>query len=304
MTKYTIYKSERRYRSYLSFYDAMIGRGPTPCESTYVDSTYGKTHVIRFGSPAGRDLVLIHGGGTNALMWMPLAPYLADDFQVYALDNPDQPNRSVGVRPFQDIQGYVSFVSEVIGALGLSKPCMAGLSQGGWICLNFALLAPGRAARIVCMAPVFGLYPPRPSLLRSTLLVGLLPTRRRVRKYLNLYTASAENADGGLFESYIEMVYRMLRCYRFPRSMMKHPLLTEEQLGRIDCPTMIMLGEREIIYDPVEALARAGRNIPGVRTMLVPGAGHTLHYDRPMEVAAGMREFFLGAGTGCRVQES
>jgi pimeloyl-ACP methyl ester carboxylesterase len=240
--------------------------------------------------------LLIHGGGTNALMWMPLAPYLTDDFHVYAVDNPDQPNRSMGIRPFLDIQEYVSFISEVIDALGLSRPYVAGLSQGGWISLNLALSAPERVSKLVCMAPVFGLYPPRPALLRSTLLVGLLPTHRRVRKYLNLYTASAGHADSHLFESYIEMVYRMLKCYRFPRTMMKHPLLTEEQLHRIGCPTIIMVGEREIIYDPVEALERAKRNIPGVRTILVPEAGHSLHYDRPAEIADVMRGFLLGDG--------
>jgi pimeloyl-ACP methyl ester carboxylesterase len=78
--------------------------------------------------------------------------------------------------------------------------------------------------------------------------------------------------------------------------MMKHPLLTEEQLHRIGCPTIIMVGEREIIYDPVEALERAKRNIPGVRTILVPEAGHSLHYDRPAEIADVMRGFLLGDG--------
>ena len=68
MANCTIYKSQRRYRSYLSFYDSMMNRWPTPHESTCVDSSYGRTHLIKFGNPAGRDLLLIHGGGTNALM--------------------------------------------------------------------------------------------------------------------------------------------------------------------------------------------------------------------------------------------
>ena len=35
-----------------------------------------------------------------------------------------------------------------------------------------------------------------------------------------------------------------------------------------------------------------------VRTLLVPGAGHTLHYDKPKEVAEGIRDFLLeGDGT-------
>ncbi len=294
MRRYTIYKSERRYKRYLSFYDSMMGQWPTPCESIYVDSTFGKTHVIRFGNAAKADLLLIHGGGTNALMWMPLAAHLASDFHVHAVDNPDQPNRSAGVRPFHDVQEYVSFICEIIDGMGLSKPYIAGLSQGGWICLNVGLLAPLRAAKIVCMAPVFGLYPPEPMLLRSTLLVALLPTRRRVRRYLNLYTASHSCPESHLFESYIEMVYRMLRCYRMPRTMMRHPLLSEEQLHSIECPMMIMIGEKEIIYDPVRALDRARANIPGVRTVLVPAAGHTLHYDRPSAVADEMRDFLLG----------
>ena len=300
MRKYTIYKSERGYRRYLSFYDSMLARWPTPHESIYVDSVYGKTHVLAFGVAGKPDLVLIHGGGTNALMWIPLAPYLADDFRVYAIDNPDQPNRSEGTMPFRDVQGYVDFVSQVIEGLGLTQPFLAGLSQGGWICLNVAHRAPRSASKVVCMAPVFGLHPPEPTLLRSTLLVALLPTRRRVRKYLSLYTASPETSGSDLFESYTEMVYRMLKCYRMPRTMMKHPLLSDEELRRIECPTMIMVGEREVIYNPLEALERARAHIPGARTVLVPWAGHTLQYDRPREVADEMRGFLLEAAAGPR----
>ena len=62
MNTYSIYKSERKYSEYLAFYDSMLLSWPVPYESVFVDSSFGKSHLIRFGNPGKPVLLLLHGG--------------------------------------------------------------------------------------------------------------------------------------------------------------------------------------------------------------------------------------------------
>ena len=61
----------------------------------------------------------------------------------------------------------------------------------------------------------------------------------------------------------------------FPR------VYTDDELRQVKAPTLVLLGEREVIYDPRAALRRAETLMPNVVTALVPGAGHALVFDRP-----------------------
>jgi len=50
-------------------------------------------------------------------------------------------------------------------------------------------------------------------------------------------------------------------------------------------PRLLLIGEQEVLYDPVGALSRAGRLIPGLIGELIPGASHDLAFRRPAIVA-------------------
>ena len=52
-----------------------------------------------------------------------------------------------------------------------------------------------------------------------------------------------------------------------------------------------MVGDRERIYDPVAAIARARRLVPDVVTELVSGAGHLPGMQMPEVVALAIRSF-------------
>ncbi len=66
-------------------------------------------------------------------------------------------------------------------------------------------------------------------------------------------------------------------------------------LSRVTAPILVMIGDREIIYAPGEALERAARTIADVQTALVPGAGHLLNVQMPALVDARVLEFFAEA---------
>ena len=59
------------------------------------------------------------------------------------------------------------------------------------------------------------------------------------------------------------------------------PVFTDQELGRVTAPTLLMIGDHEIMYAPQKALENAARLIPGIQAELVQNASHMLNSDQP-----------------------
>ena len=79
------------------------------------------------------------------------------------------------------------------------------------------------------------------------------------------------------------VVANLLTCRTLRPELPLPTRLADDELRRINVPTTVVIGDREVIYGggPEAALARAEACIPDVRTRLLPGAGHALTVDAP-----------------------
>ena len=62
-----------------------------------------------------------------------------------------------------------------------------------------------------------------------------------------------------------------------------------------------MLGEREVIYAPQTALARARNLLPDIEADIISGAGHALNFDQPEIVNQRILEFLKKHATHQKV---
>ena len=83
----------------------------------------------------------------------------------------------------------------------------------------------------------------------------------------------------------------MLTSTDFRYSMYLPPVHTDEELRQIQAPTLLLLGDHEVIYNYSAALNRATNLIPHLETAVIPGAGHALSLDQPELVNARILEF-------------
>jgi pimeloyl-ACP methyl ester carboxylesterase len=56
-------------------------------------------------------------------------------------------------------------------------------------------------------------------------------------------------------------------------------------------PTLLLLGEHEVIHNPTAAQKRALKLISDIKAEIIPGAGHALNLDRPDLVNRRILEF-------------
>lgn len=69
------------------------------------------------------------------------------------------------------------------------------------------------------------------------------------------------------------------------------PVFAEHEFRGLTLPVLLLVGEKEAMYDLRSAIHEARRLIPGVEAEIIRGAGHMISTDQPDEVTARVRKF-------------
>jgi pimeloyl-ACP methyl ester carboxylesterase len=57
-------------------------------------------------------------------------------------------------------------------------------------------------------------------------------------------------------------------------------VFTDEELRRLNIPTLLLVGEHEVVYEPKRVLERARRLMPNIEAELISGGGHIFPIDQ------------------------
>jgi pimeloyl-ACP methyl ester carboxylesterase len=108
-----------------------------PCEDRFVDVDGCAIHYLRWGRTRRPGLVFVHGGAAQAHWWSFIAPLLADDHAVAAIDlsgHGDSGRRDSYPREIWAREALA--VADDAGFSG--KPILIGHSLGGFVCITAA----------------------------------------------------------------------------------------------------------------------------------------------------------------------
>ena len=93
----SIYKSKEGKNRILELYDSQLNRLSVPWKDIYVQTSFGRTHLIETGNPEGEPLLVFHGGNATTAYNLLCCDFLFDDFHIYAVDMIGHPGKSVEV---------------------------------------------------------------------------------------------------------------------------------------------------------------------------------------------------------------
>jgi pimeloyl-ACP methyl ester carboxylesterase len=69
------------------------------------------------------------------------------------------------------------------------------------------------------------------------------------------------------------------------------PEFADDEFRKLKMPTLLLIGEKEGLYDAQAAAARARQLIPHIEAEIIPNAGHMLTRDQPETVNARILRF-------------
>ncbi|MFL1427321.1 MULTISPECIES: alpha/beta fold hydrolase [unclassified Nocardiopsis] len=285
---------------------------PPGAREEYVDVGAGRLRVLRAGAPrpGSVPLVLLHGSGTDgaAISWYRLLEPLSADREVWAPDLPGW-GGSLAAGPVGGPRELAAVVDEAMGALGVGRAIVAGVSMGGDIALNLALEHPDRVAGLALIASA-GLMPrlrdrftqagawaavhaPDPVVLTALWLVNRFFSGTAVRAVVRNPAA----IPGPVVEEFTREARRpgaSLGYLHYNRAIVGRRGMANdlsERVRGVGVPTLFFHGEDDPLVDP-RGSRRAAGLMPRARLVLVPDCGHWAQVERHDRFLVEMREFF------------
>ncbi len=281
----------------------------------------GGTEIWYVDRGSGLPLVLIHGFPLDHTMWTEQIDALAGsgpERSTSGVSPLSQAGEGPGVRAVSrvlapDLRGFGcsplgtteddkvtmdQFADDLaawLDALAIREPVvLCGLSMGGYIVFQFwRKFAARLRGLILCDTKAVADTPegaagrrsmaervlregPAP-LMESMLPKLLAETTRQQRPYLveQLRSVIAAGNPQGIAAA--------------ARGMAERPDMTAA-LGQIRCPTLVMVGQQDVISPPAEMRGLAAA-IPGAKFVEIPAAGHMSPLENPVAVSMAVREF-------------
>jgi pimeloyl-ACP methyl ester carboxylesterase len=234
--------------------------------------------------------VLLHGIGETWQVWEPCMDRLSLERSVIAVDLPGF-GRSPAVRDEPTPQRLAIAVRSLLDDLGLASVHLAGISLGGWVALELALL--GRARSVVGFSPA-GLWPNGLPAYSKGILKGLHGSAVRVAGAADRFFA-APGARMVAFPNYarpqrIPAPVLVSQARALARAPGWHATLTAMESRRfrggrdIGVPVTVAWGSRDVLLP--KRLCQRREEMPS-HTLWVTlgGCGHTPTWDAPETVA-------------------
>jgi pimeloyl-ACP methyl ester carboxylesterase len=276
-------------------------------ETTRIDTPSGQTFVRVSGCSNARPLVLLPGARGTSLMWAPNIAALSARYRTYALDSVTDIGLSSAHAEIAKAEDFVRWLDEVLGVLVPHGTVdMMGMSYGGWLAAQYALRSPTRLRKLVLLAPGATVLPMSIGFLLRIALIGLPfsgrhggPVRRMIEwLFEDLARSGADSGPGPALG--IEDVLDTVRLDRF--FALPWPpwptVIPHESWRNWSVATLFLVGANEKIYSPEAAVKRLNRVAPGIRTEIIPRAGHDLTLVQPHLVAERVLAFLdQDAGT-------
>ena len=273
---YHPFKSEKAKEEFTEMYDAFANEWPVDFQDTIIKTSYGYTSVKICGQQNAKPLVLLNGGGSNSLLWIPNIEDLSKHYKIYAVEHIYDYGKSIYTKEMISADDFTTYLDELFTRLQLGDSInLMGLSYGGWISSQFALQYPERLNKLILVAPAMTVLNFDTEFIKS-MIVSMIPCKyfyKNTIKELFNDATSKDKKNEQFVDQHIDLGYLALRSFKF-KQMPNPTVLTDKDWQNIKMPVMYIIGENDKIYSAQKAVQRLNTVKPEIKTVILPNAGH------------------------------
>lgn len=226
-----------------------------------------KPYYIEQGK--GFPLILLHGNGEDCSYFLHQMEPFAQHFRVLAIDTRGHGKTPRGERPFT-IRQFADDLLAFMDQHAIEKAHILGFSDGGNIAMVFALAHPERVERLILNGANLDA-----SGVKRKIQIPIEIGYRIARLFAGISPKAKRNAE-------------MLGL------MVNDPNVKPEELARMQCPTLVVAGDKDMIKDQHTRLIAT--SIPGAALSIIPGS-HFIANQRPEAFNEVVLRFLLSTET-------
>ena len=262
---------------YLTAYLKVMKLWEVEHQSYEVETSFGTTHMNICGPEEAPPLILLHAASVGSAEWYANVASWAKNFRIFALDTIGDCGWSRAIKKMENQEDYNQWLIEIMEYFNLDKASFIGHSYGGWLGMNLAIFHPDKVDKLVLLAPAASIKPFK-LLIKLGLKMPRLPFNISAEKVLKMMAAKNFQPE----QAYIELMDVVNNNCR--PEMIFPTVYSDEELQRITCPTLLLLGDQESIYSPLKAARRARKFLPNLKSEIILQAGHILNMEQPDKV--------------------
>lgn len=242
---------------------------------------------------SGPPIVFSHALLWNTALFAHQIAFLKNRYRCIAYDHRGQGRSADDVSNAIDMDTVVDDAAAFIEALTPGPVHFCGLSLGGIVGMRLAISRPDLISSLVLLDTTAD---PEPSKLKYKMLnliarhFGLGPVAKAVMPALYGKTALADPAraaDRLTWEK--QLVANRRSIWRAVNGVLERDSIYSE-LGKIDAPTLVAVGDEDVATVPAQAERIAGA-IRGAKLVVIPKAGHCSAVEQPEAVTAAIAAF-------------
>ena len=265
----SIYENTEFEKKLIAIYDRCLDSWPLDHKSLFLETSYGKVHVIASGPENALPILLFHASEMAAWSWLPNIAVLSKKYRTYAVDHIGEAGKSVlkdiDVFP-KDGEALSDLYLEISNKLEVRRSVIIGASNGGYIALNYAFYAPERVEKLVLLCPM-GLSPPRAIMGIRMVMSQLLPNKRRLMRTVNWALGDNPAVRNFSGEWFLTMMEGVIPRVALPRAV--KPV----HLQSIEAPVLLFLGTKDNVVGSSKKAERRAAKMEDIKIEILD-TGH------------------------------
>ena len=267
-----IYKSKHGEALFMELYDKQLKNLNVEHEDLYIDTRFGKSHVLKLGNPSGKPLLVFHGGNTTAPYSLRFFPTLPTHFCLYAVDTIGHPGKSAQTVVSHKSMEYGEWASDVIAGLGFEKMNCLGGSFGGGILAKLMCVAPEKVEKSVLIVPAGIANVSTFNLMATMGIPMMLYVITRKDKWLKKALLPMAIDEKNIDEATYDMAKTSFEHVAVKADMPSN--VKVEAMRKSTAPTLVIVSEKDNMFPGKKVAAKAKKMIPNLKTHMLKGQGH------------------------------
>lgn len=267
----TIYKKSDSKAKVIELYDRQLAMLTVPTKDLFINTSFGRTHLIEVGNPNGKALLVFHGGNATTAHNLLACGFLMDAFHIFAVDTIGHPGKSDEVCLSPNNYDYGKWASEVITGLGFDKVCCFGGSFGAGVLAKLMCVSPEKIKKSVLLVPAGIKNAPAyksMSMMFPMIMYWITGEKSWLLKCIMPMAVAEDNIDSNFYETAKCSIDNVKIKAGMPSNV------NPKDMKNCKSPTLVMAGQKDCLFPAELVIPQAKRIIPNCTTYILQDRGH------------------------------